>query len=341
MFSVGIGSGSFFAICGGLEARRLLDRNRNLVLAGQLRLARRLLHLVAATAATAARPGLHQPDDLIWILVGQHRLCLNRRAAVANEQQREQHEGRRANRATPAPPAPSASAAVRTETAYRRRGSRPGGPTDVQRKSFREVLAQCARALRAGRCWYSRARFSEPQLQKRCLEIAQRSIGRVTTLDGWRPLSPTVSVLRRISSYTLPTLFPSTLQSRRFPRRTSAGWPARRPREARCEWPPARRPRRSARRKCGRRAAGIRPSASSRPDRAWSDRARFPEHLDHRPARQHGAEGQQLNPSPLDPHDCSMSDATSGLSFARTVNDSAGKPACFSAFRPFCAHATS
>ena len=64
MFSCSTGFGSFFASLRRLELRRLLDRNRDLVLAGQLRLARRLLHLVAAAAAAAAGPGLAQPDDV-------------------------------------------------------------------------------------------------------------------------------------------------------------------------------------------------------------------------------------------------------------------------------------
>ena len=56
-----------------LELRRLRDRHGNFVLARQLGHARRLLHLVAAAAAAAARTGLAQPDDVAVRLIGQHR----------------------------------------------------------------------------------------------------------------------------------------------------------------------------------------------------------------------------------------------------------------------------
>ena len=72
MFSCSTGSGSFFDLL-RLELRRLLDRNGDLVLARQLRLARRLLHLVAAATTAAARTGLAQPDDVAVRLLGQHR----------------------------------------------------------------------------------------------------------------------------------------------------------------------------------------------------------------------------------------------------------------------------
>src|SRR5207244_9844890 len=56
----------------GLNLRRLLDGNGDLVFAWQLRLPRRLLHLVAATAATAAGTGLTEPDDVLIRSVGMH-----------------------------------------------------------------------------------------------------------------------------------------------------------------------------------------------------------------------------------------------------------------------------
>src|SRR5207244_1057270 len=61
-----------------LHRRRLFDGDRNLVLARQLRFARRLLHLVPAAATAAARTGLIEPDDVGARLFGK-----NRRAGLA------------------------------------------------------------------------------------------------------------------------------------------------------------------------------------------------------------------------------------------------------------------
>ena len=47
-----------------LERRRFLDRNRELVLARQLRLTRRGFHLVSAATTAAAWAGLGEPHDV-------------------------------------------------------------------------------------------------------------------------------------------------------------------------------------------------------------------------------------------------------------------------------------
>ena len=90
MFSCSTGVGSFFDLL-HFELRRLRDRNGNLVLARQLRLARRLLHLVAATAAAAARPRLAQPDDVVVRLIGQHG---GRRSPCSSRSRMQKHQRR-------------------------------------------------------------------------------------------------------------------------------------------------------------------------------------------------------------------------------------------------------
>jgi hypothetical protein len=66
--------GLFLGFLGHLELGRLRDRHCDLVLARQLRLLGRLLHLIAAATASPSRAGFAQPDDLGVGRVGKQRL---------------------------------------------------------------------------------------------------------------------------------------------------------------------------------------------------------------------------------------------------------------------------
>ena len=271
MFSCSIGFGSFFA-CLRLELRRLLDRNGNLVLARQLGLPRRLLHLVAAAATAAARTRLAQPDDVRVRLFGQH----GRRHAVAPRRSgRQEHEQRddddvRGERAAQAPER-SASAAARTGT---------GSSTGCAPSTWTDRCPADAFARTSG-VWVVSAIGNGMGL----VEILSR-----TGLDGCnckRGASNLVACLLRTS---VPAGCPRS-KGRSIGCLDAAGpganrrvaaavgmkhAPAHRPRAARCGSRRGCRRGRSAPRKSGRRAPEIRRGASCPASPSFADRAAVP-----------------------------------------------------------------